>query len=468
MIGYPLSLRDPAGRLMRVQDRVFRLVHPEGADNARACLQSPTIARWQAERRFVGTSELAATDWPTMPGAGPVTTVLEHEVVPFPSHPCEWTPGMLKAAGLLTLDLAAELLDESRGIKDATPLNVLFMGGQPIFVDALSVEDRDPRSPVWLPYGQFVRTFILPLVANRHLGWSLRRIFTGARDGLTPEELYPPLRWRSRLSPGVFGAVTGPVLLSRFRPRTPFPSLPVTDELRAKFILRRLLAHLRKVLESQDGNSRESNWTSYRDPAIHATEYHAARLQIVENVCRTHRPTRVLDVGANDGAFSALAASCGADVVAIDRDEVVVDRMFRHMSGSSSRVLPLVVDLADPTPATGWRNAERPSFLARAAGGFDLVLCLAVLHHLVVGDGLPLAAVVDQVTALTRDVLVAEFVPSEDPWCRRLAAGRPVSAERWSIQAFEEEAARHFVIASRHPVGANGRTILVLRKLQTT
>ena len=465
MIGYPFSLRDPAGRLLREQDRVLRLVHPDGMENARACLQSPTIARWQAERRFIRTRELAPADWPGMPVGCRVTTVLEHETVPFPSHPCEWAPGMLKDAGLLTLDLAAELLEENRGIKDATPLNVLFVGSQPVFVDALSVEDRDPRCPVWLPYGQFVRTFILPLIANCHLGWSLRRTFTGARDGLIPEELYALLPWRSRLSPGVFGTVTGPAMLSRLRPRAAFPSLPVTDERRARFVLRNLLRHLRKAVESQDGDTRESSWTSYRDPAVHSAEYDAARLQIIEGVCRAHQPRRVLDVGANDGAFSTLAASCGADVVAIDRDEAVIDKAFRHVRGSSSRVLYLVVDLADPTPATGWRNAERPSFLDRAAGSFDLVLCLAVLHHLVVGDGLSLTAVMDLLATLTRDVLVVEFVPSDDPWCVRLAAGRPLPAERWSIGVLEEEAARHFAVLSRHSVGENSRTILVLRRL---
>jgi SAM-dependent methyltransferase len=462
--GVPLSLRDPAGRLLRLQDRVLRVVHPDGAANARACLESPTVARWQAEQRFVRTRELPRSDWPALPAAGPIATLLEHETVPFPSHPCEWSPAMLRAAGLLTLDLAGDLLDEHLSLKDATPLNVLFAGKLPIFVDALSVEDRDPRSPIWLPYGQFIRTFILPLMAGRHLGWSLRRTFTGARDGLTPEELFDALGWRGRLRSGVFGAVTGPVLLSRLNLGARLPAAPVTDERRAAFVLRRTLGRLRNALNSAERAPRRSAWTAYRDPSVHAAAYHAARFQLVERILGTHRPARVLDVGANDGAFSELAAAIGAEVVAIDRDEAVVDQAFRSPGRASARVMPLVVDLADPTPATGWRNTERPSFLDRATGHFDLVLCLAVLHHLVVGDGLPLAEVVDLIATLTTDVLVAEFVPADDPWCARLAAGRPVPPERWSQAAFEAEAARHFTIVSRHPVGHDGRLVLVLRK----
>ena len=458
----PLSLRDPGGRLVRTQGRILRIVFPEGSGNAQALLHSSTVLRWQSEGRFVQTRELAPTEWPGLPLEAPPATLLEHEAVPFPSYPGEWCPSMLRAAGLLTLDLASELLEEGLGLKDATPLNVLFNGSQPIFVDALSVEVRDSQSPIWFAYGQFVRTFVLPLIASRHLGWSLRRTFTGARDGLRPEELYPLLPWRSRLSSGVFGAVTGPKLLGGLSRRAPSPSIRMDDR-RAGFVLRGLLGQLRGAIESQVGELPESDWTSYRDPAEHSTEYDATRLEIVENVIRDHRPGRMLDVGANDGAFSAMAASLGVDVVAIERDEAVIERALRQGLLRSPRVLPLVVDLTDPTPATGWRNEERMSFLERATGGFDLVLCLAVLHHVVIGDGLPLGAAMSLMATMTRDVLVAEFVPVDDPCCHRLAAGRPVPPERWSLPVFEQEAERHFSILSRHPVGEHARVVFVLK-----
>ena len=458
----PLSLRDPGGRLVKTQGRILRIVFPEGLGNAQACLHSSTVLRWQSEGRFVQTREVAPAEWPSLPLEAPPATVLEHEAVPFPCYPSEWCPSMLRAAGLLTLDLASELLGEGLGLKDATPLNVLFNGSHPIFVDALSVEVRDARSPIWFAYGQFVRTFVLPLIASRHVGWSLRRTFTGARDGIAPEELYAVLRWRSRLSSGVFGAVTGPMLLSRLSRRTQSPSLRM-DARRAALVLRALLAQLRGAIEGQVGRLPKSGWTSYRDPAAHSTEYDAARLEVVENVIRTHRPGRMLDVGANDGTFSAMAASLGVDVVAIDRDEAVIERALRQGLLRSPRVLPLVVDLTDPTPATGWRNEERMSFLQRATGGFDIVLCLAVLHHVVIGDGLPLGAAMSLMATMTKDLFVAEFVPVDDPFCLQLAAGRPVQPERWSLRVFEEEAERHFSILSRHPVGEAGRVVYVLR-----
>jgi SAM-dependent methyltransferase len=369
---------------------------------------------------------------------------------------------MLRAAGLLTLDLATALLDENRGLKDATPLNVLFDGARPVFVDALSVEDREAASPVWLAYGQFVRTFILPFIASRHLGWSLRRTFTGSRDGLTPEELYRTLDLLDLVRPGVVGFVSGPVVLGRLRKSR--YSAPHVDERRAKFVLRSVLSHLRHALERLGGDRHTSRWTSYRDPEIHAPDYHATRLELVGRLLRSYRPDSVLDVGTNDGVFASLAARLGANVVAIDRDEAVVDHAFRRVHAAGERVLPLVVDLADPTPGTGWRNAERASFLDRAGSGFDCVLCLAVLHHFVIGDWLPLAAVMELMATLARKVLIAEFVPADDLYCVRLAAGRTINREQWSIEAFEAAALRHFTIESRHDVGDCGRTLLVLRR----
>jgi SAM-dependent methyltransferase len=421
------------------------------------------VARFQAEGRFIATRALPRSEWNGVSDPSPVVSVLEHEAISFPSFPMEWSPAMLEAAGSLTLELATDLLSENRGLKDATPLNVLFRGSQPVFIDALSVEPRDPGDALWPAYGQFVRTFILPLVASRYLGQSLRRVFTGARDGLTPEEIYSALSWGQRLRKSIIGTVTGPVLLERMvrAPQELRLRRPKSAEM-ARFIMRAHLRRLQKTLHAVVPENKRSQWTSYRDASVHQPPYHAQRQAVVESILRSHGPSTVLDIGTNDGLFALIAARLGASVIAIDRDEAVIDRLFRSRERGSERVLPLVVDLADPTPATGWRNKERPSFLDRAKDGFDAVLALAVLHHLVIGDGLALDTVVDLIALLTRRVAIAEFVPASDPLCRRLAAGREINPERWSPEVFEGELAKRFSIASQHPVGANGRIVFEL------
>jgi len=466
MIGNTDSMRDPAGMVMRQSGRVFRLVTSQGETNARTYLTSPSVLRRCIEGSCVPTRVLPREEWPNLPGTKEAVLVLEHERINFPSYPYEWSPGMLRAAGMLTLELAAELSREGAGLKDATPFNVFFRGIRPVFIDALSVERRDQADPLWFAYGQFVRTFLLPLIAARDLGWTLRRSFTGSRDGLDPATLYARLRWHKLLRAPAFGTITGPVLLAKLGLVTIIPTLEKrrTDPHRARFILERLIGQLSRALDCAGTRSVKSDWTEYLDPRVHPPEYHALRREAVAAVLANNRPHRVLDVGTNGGAFALLAASFGAEVVAIDRDEAVVEQTYRHAITAGVNVLPLVVDLIDPTPATGWRNTERTSFLERAAGQFDFVLCLAVLHHLVVGDGLALREVMTLLGSLTTDLLVAEFVPASDIWCAKLARGRLVTEERWSEAAFEAEALRFFRIEARHTEGLRGRTLYVFRR----
>ncbi len=461
-----VSLRDPAGSLVAIDGRFFRFVLPLGATNAHALEHSPVVARWQREGRFVATQSVPRSEWPEAPGVDHAVAVLEHAAIAFPSYPEEWTPSMLADAGALTAQLARELLAEGLGLKDATPLNVLFDGCTPVFVDALSVEPRDPGDAVWFAYGQFVRTFVLPLLASKYLGWSLRRTFTGARDGLEPEMLYPRLSRIDRLRAPVFAMVTGPVLLSR-RLKSPAPSgtgfARMAPE-RAKFSVERLLNHAARSVERARGSASDSRWTSYRDSSVHPPEYHEKRRLIVEEMMREHHPARVLDIGTNDGTFALVAAAMGAAVVAIDRDEAVVERAYRRIKTENANILPLVVDLLDPTPAAGWRNEERQSFLQRATNGFDAVLCLAVLHHLVAGDWIPLEAAFDLVAELTRDLLVIEFIPADDPHCAGLLRGRQLTADRWSVDALLGVAHREFDLVARQVVSPSGREVFVLRR----
>ena len=175
-----ISFRDPDGRLVLIDDRVLRIVNKTGAANLNAFLASAVA------KQFVAAGQLARTYLPDADsvkllseylqhesGRGEVPeAVFEHERIAFPSFPYEWAPEMLHRAGRLTLDLAESVLNEGFGLKDATPYNVLFRGPEPVFVDLLSFEKRDPRDPVWKPYAQFARAFLLPLLANNTSGWN--------------------------------------------------------------------------------------------------------------------------------------------------------------------------------------------------------------------------------------------------------------------------------------------------------
>src|ERR1019366_3194276 len=124
------------------------------------------------------------------------------------------------------------------------------------------------------------------------------------------------------------------------------------------------------------------------------------------------------------GHFSMMAARSGASVVALDYDPAVVGSVWRRASAEKLDILPLVVNLTRPTPAVGWRNGEWPSFLERAKGGFDAVFLLAVIHHMLVTERVPLAEIVDLAAELTTGYVVVEFVSPGDSMFRVLVRGR--------------------------------------------
>src|SRR3982074_1815779 len=194
-----ISLRDPEGHVCLVNGRVIRVVNCKGIADLRSFLASPTATDFLKCQKLVNTrfldaaareEALAFDEVRQVFEAASGATIVEHERVPFLSFPYEWPAEMLHAAGALTLDLAEQLLDDDLGMKDASPYNVLFKGAQPIFVDLLSFEPRAAGDPTWLPLGQFVRTFLLPLLVNKYFGISLAQILTTHRDGPEPEEVF--------------------------------------------------------------------------------------------------------------------------------------------------------------------------------------------------------------------------------------------------------------------------------------
>jgi SAM-dependent methyltransferase len=393
------------------------------------------------------------------------TLLLRHPRISFQSYPWEWAPGLWLAAAELTLNLCSDLIQQGWLLKDATPLNVLFQGTEPIFVDVLSIERLDPHQPIWLAYGQFVRTFLLPMLAYSRLGWPLQAAIT-RRDGYEPEDIHAALSWRARLRQPALSAVTLPSLLATNKKihAGSLASRPVKDPDLARQILlktlRGLLSQMRKVTPAP----RSSTWSDYAETATHySDEDHARKRSFVTHALAAARPTRVLDVGCNTGVYSYLAADAGAEVVSIDTDLQAVDRLCAQLKGSGKNILPLCVDLAHPTPAAGWENREYASFLSRCTGHFDTVMMLAVLHHLLLRNQIPMDRIAALCSSLTTRHLILEWVPPTDPKFQELLRGRGAIYTHITETTFRDAFGKHFTTADEL-VLVNGRIMLHLRK----
>ena len=472
------SFRDPAGSLFRYHGRVLRVVNALGAADLEAFLASPSGRKLMDSRAVVPTRALDAAECRDLLADPAVRQlyearggqiVLEHERVDFPSFPYEWTAEMLHAAARLTLDLAQTLVADGLGLKDATPYNILFRGPEPVFIDVLSFERRQAGDATWLPYAQFVRTFLLPLLAHQAYGLELDQILTTRRDGLEPEEVYRWTRLSQRLRPPFFSLVSMPTWLGarhKQEDTSIYQRKPMSDPAKARFILEHVLNGLGRTLERlKPAAGKMSVWSDYMTANNNYTADHfAAKQKFVAEALGESGARSVLDVGCNTGHFSALAARGGAQVVAVDYDPVVLGTVWRQARAEKLGILPLAVNVTRPSPGTGWRNRECASFLERAAGKFDAVLMLAVIHHMLVTERVPLAEIVDLAAELTTNLVVVEYVGPEDSMFQRLTRGREELHRDLTPEVFETECGRHFEMARMQHVEGTARRLYLLRK----
>ena len=468
------TFRDPAGWVEVHPADVFRFVQPEAQPDLLEFLQSPLAAQLVRSGKLVRTDVLSQAMVRERGLADPLNEgllVLRHPRIAFLSYPWEWCPAQWFAAARLTLDLNRDLLSEGWILKDATPLNVLFQGSQPIFVDVASVARVDLTKPIWYAYSQFIRTFLLPMLAHSSLGWPLRATSL-RRDGYEPEEIFDALPTSERVRQPALSAVTLPSLLGKARKKQASEAankpgaLPTTrDPELVLHILQQTTAKLLKQMRRAVPRPRASTWTAYAGAATHYSEAdHVAKRAFVAHALKIAGPRYALDVGANAGVYSELAVEAGAtQVVAIDTDLQTLDRLYGRLQGAAKPILPLVIDLANPTPGAGWLNKESASFLKRATGHFDTVIMLAVLHHLLLHDHIPMQAIAEFASALTTRTLIVEWVPPGDSMFRELVRGREAIFASVTEAAFRH----HFEVGFRTVAEKtldNGRILFHLEK----
>jgi SAM-dependent methyltransferase len=456
------TFRDPAGQLRLVAGSALRQIRPVATAETQEFLASPLRAALEQSGDLISSRIATPADHPfIVPGE----LWLEHPRIDPISYPWEWTPVQWRSAAELTLRVARQAIESGWTLKDATPLNIVFAGAKPVFVDVLSFERRDPPSGVWLAYAQFVRTFLLPLIAAKYLSWPLvATLFT--RDGYEPAQLYKALPFRRRLNPDLLDVVTLASLFEKRGAKKGNPKKPaaMNPELATHILLKRIARLERQIQHTADAGSR-SQWSEYTQTAAHyRAADHDEKREFVKSVLQRCGPTEVLDIGANTGTYSFIAANNGAKVVALDSDAAALEILWQRAAKERKPITTLVANIARPTPAAGWRNREQLSLLDRLTGKFDLVLMLAVIHHLILREQLPLRHIGELCASLTRRWLVLEWVPPSDPMYQEWLRGRDELYGRLSENDLIDALAPFFRAADRCEIG-NGRVLLLFERL---
>lgn len=374
--------------------------------------------------------------------------VLEHERVRFVSYAFEWPFSLLRQAALLHLHLLERLIPEGFILNDATPSNVMFRGIQPVFIDVASIVPYQPGD-VWQGLKQFLETMLYPLLLSAHKGIPHQAWLRGAgEDGLPLWQVARLFGWRDILRPGVLSHVK----LSAALERITSGSLEVTrGELRATgvpmAVLLKNIRKLKRIVTRLEPRIRRRVWIDYDGGFVYSEVARARkRAAVLAAVTRLAlRAGMIWDLGCNTGEYSILLSGRAGLVVAMDEDEAVVDELCRRCRDRGvDNVLPLVVDIANPSPAQGWRGAERRPLTGR--GTPDLILILALMHHLVLTKNLPADELLEEFGRLGRYCLIEHIAPG-DPMAERLRGN--LGEGRNEIpdpRAFEALADRHFHI----------------------
>jgi hypothetical protein len=412
-------------------------------DDWRALQASTMFAELQARGSVVATAEVER-DLPSLL-SGDCAAVLRHEAVPFVCYPYEWTFGMLRDAALLQLEILERSLGEGLILKDGTPYNVQWRGVAPLFVDIGSFERLREGEP-WAGYRQFCMLFLYPLMLQAYRDVPFQPWLRGAIDGITPAEASRLLSIRDRLRRGVLVHV---VLHSRLERRyAAVEGRAVRAQLRrAGFnpeLIRANTRRLARLVQRLRWTPGASPWTDYRDASPYSTEDTEAKVAFVASVAGPRRWRLAWDLGCNDGTYARVAARSARCVVAMDADHATAERLYRALREETERrILPLVVNVCDPSPDLGWMGRERGSLVRR--GRPELVLCLALVHHLAITNNVPVREIVAWLAGLG-GALVIEFATRRDPMVQRLLAGKREGAhsdydrehfERCLREAFE-------------------------------
>lgn len=451
------SFRDPLSRVFIADEAIYRGFTELGARDIDAVWSKPFIEKWSKRGDLIATEFVSPASAPI---EGEWSKVMRHPKLPFISYPYEWTFSMLRDAALLQLKLTKTALKHDVSVKDATPYNVQFVGSKPVFIDAGSFEVRNESDP-WYGYLQFCQLYLYPLMIQSYLGVGYQSFLRGSVNGVDPitmrKLLGPGRPWsrrRGRLANVVFHAMA--------QKRFADSDVEIKREASAAGmnpkILTATIDKLSSTIKKMSLHDKQSTWSEYSERGHYVEASLDEKERFVRDAVATQHRKQVWDLGCNDGKFSRIASAHADYVVAADADPLVVDRLYLTLkSEKNDKILPLYVDLADSGGGIGWRGRERSGFFDR--GRPEVVLYLAVIHHMAITHNVPVPAQIDMLADLTPE-LVIEFPHHDDPMVKRLMRNKREGIHSdYSLPEFERALALRFDVRKSMLLDGGTRTI---------
>lgn len=442
------SFRDPSGSVYRRDGILLRQINPAAQPDWDA-LQRTGLLPWLWQEGLLVSHAEADLALALTPDAW---HVIKPEPIPFVSYPWEWCFGQLKDAALLTLRVQHEAIAREMTLRDASAFNVQFRDSRPILIDTLSFGRYVEGTP-WIAYRQFCQHFLVPLLLMSRVDPRLGLLSRDHLDGV-PLDLGAALLPRStRWRPSIALHVHLHAASIRRHARDSQSAAPARAVSRNGLL--GLLDNLDSLIRALDCRLEGGAWWDYEETHGYAAAERAEKERLVVELAGD-QPGTVWDLGANTGRFAELLAPAAEQVVAMDLDHGAVERHWRRRRDHPAAILPLVMDLTNPSPDLGWALAERDGLAAR--GPADTVLALALVHHLAIGNNVPLPHIASWMARLGRSAVV-EWVPKADPQAGRLLRSREDIFASYTEDEFAAAFRGYFAESGRIPIGETGRVL---------
>ncbi len=450
----PGSFRDPSGHVFERGGVLYRQVNPSYADSYDQLIESGLYDALTKRNLLIPHEEMEqASNTPA-----PAYRILKPTRIPFISYPYEWCFGQLKEAALATLEIQKLSLEFGMSLKDSTAYNIQFVDNRALLMDTLSFEPYREGEP-WVAYRQFCQHFLAPLALIAFRDTRLSCLSQRYIDGV-------PLDLATRLLPArtYFRTSLLTHLHLHSKSQSHFQDKQVGSRRRkvSRMALMGILDSLETGVRKLGLKQAKTTWSEYYDETNYTKAAFEEKKRQVEQFIELANPASAWDLGANNGVFSRIAATKQIPTVSFDFDPMAVEQNYLICKETKvSNLLPLVMDLSNPSPAIGWNNTERQSLLDR--GPADLAMALALVHHLAIANNVPLPALVQFFASLC-NWLIIEFVPKEDSQVQRMLSTREDIFTDYTAAGFESEFARVFEIVEKQAVGDSSRTLYLMKK----
>jgi len=449
---HPSSYRDPAGFVFYKGGNLYRQVNQVFKKDF-DCFTQGGLYQHLVEKKILIPHQ---TIHENLTGSADWYTTLQPETIPFVTYPYEWCFDMLKDAALLTLEAAKEAMAYQMMLRDASAYNIQLYNGKPIFIDTLSFERYDERKP-WIAYRQFCEHFFAPLALMHYLKQPLQNLLLAYPDGIPLTVAASMLPFQSKLSLHGYLHLHLQNSISK-------KSKAVTGQSKvfSKQKMKNLLQSLADGIKSFSFQKNQTAWSNYYEEANQRADYITSKKSIINKWLDQLSLKMVLDAGANEGEFSELATKKAAYVISTDADHTSVNKLYNKIKQeTTSNIYPMVIDLANPSPAIGVNNEERTSFLKRTK--VDLILALALIHHLVLARNIPFSKIAEMFYLLTR-YLIIEFVPADDKKVEIMTSHKKNLLNNYSEENFTSAFQNYFALLDKQTIASTGRTLFLMEK----